>query len=899
MLISKSIPNLINGVSQQSPEVRLPSQAEEQLNMLSSIVDGLRRRPGTRHLADLLQRPNSGVFVHVINRDRFEKYVVLAYQGDIRVFDLEGNEKTVNKPDGTNYLTTADPQTAFSAVTVADYTFLLNKGVTARVSSPSANLELVPIVKRIQVIQVSEIDRPGTNNDNRCPPRYGVNVAGVEYIRPVSEGVSGFTAYVASKLTTQLNRPCIATSSTIEIPLGDTEAAFSVQERTLRGSYYTRDRACFYRKVVEGVINTLVSERVVGYESPEGAVVDTAPAEFKEALVHVRQGDYGSDYKILIDGQVKASLTTGTTDRKTIGTIAIATNLFNQLTSASIPELTFQQRGSVIIIRAANADRDFTLSTEDSLGGDALIACKDRVQSFTDLPTVASEGFTIKVAGQDGLEADDYYVTYSELSDDGTATSGTWKESCKKGLDERPVPATMPHALVSEADGTFTFKVLDWSPRVAGDENTAANPSFVGRRINDIFFFKNRLGLLSDENVIFSEAGEYFNFYPTTVLQLLPSDPIDVAATSEKVSILRQAIPFNEQLLLFSDQTQFILRGGDVLSQETVSIDITTRFDSSLLAKPVGVGKNVYFATTRGDFTNIREYFVDPDSQLNDAANISSHAPEYIPGTAVNIVGSSTEDIVMLQTNERPRSLYVYKFYWQGNEKIQSSWSVWEFSGDIVGMSFIDSLLVLVISREGVLSLESLDVSSSARLLDARYGREVCMDRLVFVNQGDALPWTAPDLTALDISGYSYSGYSLTEVVDNGVALQDIIIGVPYRSYYEFSRFVVSDSQTRVATLNGRLMMRFVAVSYLDTEAFNVVVNTVGRPEQRIEFTGRLLGAPGNVIGRQPLVSGSYRFPLLAEAKYLTLGLESVGHHPCAFMAAEWEANFHQSARRT
>ena len=46
-LVSKSIPNLINGISQQPPEVRLPSQGEVQENGLASVVRGLEKRPGT------------------------------------------------------------------------------------------------------------------------------------------------------------------------------------------------------------------------------------------------------------------------------------------------------------------------------------------------------------------------------------------------------------------------------------------------------------------------------------------------------------------------------------------------------------------------------------------------------------------------------------------------------------------------------------------------------------------------------------------------------------------------------------------------------------------------------------------------------------------------------------
>ena len=67
----------------------------------------------------------------------------------------------------------------------------------------------------------------------------------------------------------------------------------------------------------------------------------------------------------------------------------------------------------------------------------------------------------------------------------------------------------MPHVLIRTADGNFRFTQVDgssytiaatsydvpsWGQRVAGDVNSAPDPSFVGKKINDILFYRNRLG---------------------------------------------------------------------------------------------------------------------------------------------------------------------------------------------------------------------------------------------------------------------------------------------------------------------------------------------------------------------------------------------------------------------
>ena len=52
-LVSRTIPNLVQGVSQQPEVLRLSSQATTQLNGFSSVVEGLKKRPPTNYIAKL------------------------------------------------------------------------------------------------------------------------------------------------------------------------------------------------------------------------------------------------------------------------------------------------------------------------------------------------------------------------------------------------------------------------------------------------------------------------------------------------------------------------------------------------------------------------------------------------------------------------------------------------------------------------------------------------------------------------------------------------------------------------------------------------------------------------------------------------------------------------------
>ena len=77
-LVSGSIPNFVNGISQQPAPLRLPTQGEVQENAISSVVKGLSKRPPSEHVAKLSNAGGSNLtqstdaFFHTIRRDEKE-----------------------------------------------------------------------------------------------------------------------------------------------------------------------------------------------------------------------------------------------------------------------------------------------------------------------------------------------------------------------------------------------------------------------------------------------------------------------------------------------------------------------------------------------------------------------------------------------------------------------------------------------------------------------------------------------------------------------------------------------------------------------------------------------------------------------------------------------------------
>lgn len=141
-MLNISIPNLLNGVSQQPANLRFPTQAEVQENAYSSVVDGLGKRPPTEHIAKLNTGSAGDAFVHAIDRGGDSgSYIVVIRDNALQVFDQNGAAQSVAFPDGTGYLDLTTDQvaagvtSAFKAVSIADFTFIVNVNKTVAMDS--------------------------------------------------------------------------------------------------------------------------------------------------------------------------------------------------------------------------------------------------------------------------------------------------------------------------------------------------------------------------------------------------------------------------------------------------------------------------------------------------------------------------------------------------------------------------------------------------------------------------------------------------------------------------------------------------------------------------------------------------------------------------------------------
>jgi hypothetical protein len=812
-IVSRSIPTLLRGVSQSSDSSKQSDHADIQDNADSNPVVGLVKRSGIQHVTNLSTSTLGNVHIQTINRDVNERYVAIFSNGNVKVYELDGTEKTVTKPDGTAYLNTSNPRDTIKTVTIADFTFVVNTN------------------------QVTAMD------------------------------------------------------------------------------------------------STLSAGNIT------------------QAIIFVKQVSNDTVYSVTVDG---VTVTDDTTNDSSLSTSQVAADLQSGLNSG-LSGFTIARSGSVIHIKKSDGS-NFAIDGTDTQGNTQLTIVKNSVQRFTDLPAVSPNGMVVEVKGDESTNFDNYYVKF--VTNNGNALEeGQWEETVEAGIQFKFDYATMPHVLIRQADGNFRFARVDgdtytlsgttytlpvWGERTAGDTESAKDPSFIGSKINNVFFFRNRLGFLADDNVILSNVSEFFNFFPDTVLTVVDSHPIDVAASHTKVAILKHAVTMGEQLILFSEQTQFVLSSSaDNLTPTTANVLVSTEFESSDDAAPVGSGNSIYFLTKKGNFAGIREYITQTNETARDAANITIHVPRLIPSNIFKLAVSNNQDILVCVGTDNPNKLFINRWLF-GNQgqKVLNSWFTFTINENrsIKNVDFIGTDLFLVIEEANTVTLEKIPFESDFKETNADF--EFHLDHKVteadvtvsYNSSTDKTTFTLPyrlrakmDIvgrflasnetsTFVDINGVTQTlkpatviqstnltnGSTATIEANGDYRNAKVIIGEPYDMHYRFSKQRITETpqQNSAEIISSRLQLHHFYIKFEKSGFFQVEVTPELRDTSTHKFSGRFLGAASAAIGQLNLETGTFRVPIMSRADKVDIDVKNKTFLPTLLASAEYEAMFHMKSRR-
>lgn len=631
------------------------------------------------------------------------------------------------------------------------------------------------------------------------------------------------------------------------------------------------------------------------------------PAQQHHAVVYVK-GSYmssnGGVWSLYLNDTLAAQEAAGSGGRDTT---EIAKAFYDDLIVAYPTDWTFDLQGSFVFIRR-NDGGPFTIRAEDPNGDRDIEVTYLNVRKTDELPARAYNGQVVRVVS-DSTSKGDYWVKF-ETYDNSNIGRGQWIETATPGRKMAFNAETMPHALIRESNGTFTLTPFTWDQRKVGTELAVPDHDFVGRTISDIVLHRNRLWFLSDETAFASRDKEYFNFFPEKSIDVLDTDPFGLTASTNKVSILKAAVPFQKTLFLTADEAQFEV-SGDILSPNKAAIDLTTNYTVTGSCRPEVLGNALYLAASDGDNAAVLEYILDQDTLTNVAADVLKHAKGFVKGPLRRMTGDPLSGTLFSLTSRDLSTIYTYSVFYNGNEKVQSAWGRWCVDGEVLDIAFIDGFLLILIRRDGVTFFEKITVG----IQDYDGWRFVPrMDREVRVQgtydaETNLTTWTLP-YASEGVVGLTGWGFEEEYMRLRGIVIEtdgttvtafgdwsegECLFGYPFPSKVTLSGIYERDA-TGMAILSGRLILKKMVIHYQDSGSFAVVVRPRQRASRRYEFLGNVIGT--YVPGRDGIRTGIFKVNPSGRGDETVIEIVNDTIMPHTITSIAWTGFFNEISRQ-
>ena len=899
--VTQRIPNFLLGISQQPDNRKFPGQLKDCVNAFPDYTLGLLKRPGGQFKANLQGATTEGKWFSIL-RDPQEKYVAQYDDNTFRVWNLlDGSPRAVDMGSdtgvpGTCNLTNlkADLATYNTAVTTtatrltelhaaqATYAEVLAGQDSTEVAlfevqydydKPGEIEQTVKsgILKNANNVYIVKNNNTVVGSTTTLPSGYAL---GTEFTNEYPLIASaGYRVYQAVQTIAATHDATDLSNAETAMNTAQTNYNNAVTaEATALTNYQDEVDNCEITAIPgDGYLNGATASDievltlndytfVLNKAKTVALEADTTAAKPNEAFVVVKTIGQGH-YKIFLDGTQRASVN-GPSDAD-----ALVASFKSSINGQTFGGTTFTAEtvGPGLYI---SADAEFTISVVGGPSENSLFVFQETTPTVADLPIQCRDGYVVRVVNSADIDVDDMYVKFVA---DGTATygAGVWEETTAPGIQYKFDPLTMPHQLVRQADGSFTFGPVSWEDRLVGDETTNPNPSFVGQKINNLFFYRNRLGFLSNEAVVMSRAGDYFNFWVTTALTVTDDDPIDITASSIRPVNHRYVLPTSVGLVLFSDNEQFILTtDADILSPKTAKINELSTYECDPTVEAVNLGISQAFLSKTPLYTRVYEIGNISTDRPPEMIEPSIIVPELIPETVDSFIASPALSMLSLGTSGNS-TIYQYRFIAQGQNRT-SSWYRWGLTGTLLDQFFDASAYYATVANGTDVYVQSYDLTQASEegflTLPTGEKTDVCLDLWnvnpyrTYDDSADTtrifLPYdtvSGKTLSVVILGGYIGDDAGLTAAsvgavlyptvagsagayyvdVDGDYRGRDLIIGYIYNMEVSLPKFFMtqSDGQTAQSDFTSDLIIHRIKVSTGLSGPVKYQIDITGRPE--------------------------------------------------------------------
>mgnify|MGYP003146999313 CR=1 FL=1 len=721
--ITQTIPNYGAGsISEQPDQLKRPGQVIDSVNVIPDLVYGLYKRPGSKRIGSSKLAtnkygessiPSGGSWFHYY-RDATEGSYIgqVDSGGKIRIWSCnDGTEKSVwyvtdntvyngataAHTSITSYLTPSPSSDSedIQALTINDTTFITNRSkvvattgtTTARPNTYFAYLDLLrtengrqyainvysnettTTLKRATRVKIIDDDLGEGNGTAKCQG-IGTQVFG------------GTETNTGSR-----------TNLTFRLNILGQQGRMNDGHATPTGDAFT----CAYNRKItllhggedwetNDTTPALAATGVITMDQSGGASSGGSPDQYSDAAEYqIKVTDHEEVItKGYINGGFNGVIRPAPTPFDADTAVTADTILGSIVTELSGTGITATVIGTGIYLSSSSA---FNIEVLDR---DLMNVMQGEVNDVAKLPIQCKDGYIVKVSNTQQSNEDDYYLKFKgENNQDGT---GSWVECPEPGIVKSFDASTMPHILERQSDGEFLVKQATWADREVGDNTTNPIPTFVGKTVNKVIFFRNRLAFLSGESVICCRPGtvDEPNFWAATALAVSAVDPVDISASSSYPSDLMDALEINAGLLVFAENTQFLLSSDDtIFNPDTAKLRKVTTYNYNKVIPPISLGSTIAFIDNSGKY-----------SKFNEVANIAREGEplvveqsKLVPSLLnknIDLLTNSQENGIVLFGRTDTDTVYGYKYFGSAERRQQASWFKWEHNNPIKYHFIID-----------------------------------------------------------------------------------------------------------------------------------------------------------------------------------------------------------------
>ena len=756
--INQRIPNFLGGVSQQPDKIKFPGQLRVCDNAVPDITFGLKKRPPGEFVGTLSGSTSTGHWYEIL-RDGDEKYLVQITESNvgtstkpIKIWDLaNGNEQSLTNGAGDsvfNYLAQSGNQ-RYAVTTIQDYTLIANPDKTvaigtgtvptpiengdygyARLDTVAYNTEYIlyhtnpPTPRtyyRVTSLKVDKLESgntvgptwDATHDDAQDAGMVQFSFSGGDALNVVATNCDEITG------TLTVNGTAYIANQTATYQGDDTSGTPATSGTGSEFLGYTQEYHTRYTATV-----TLKNGGLIRETNQQ-----TAKAKFIEL------GIEGIPYRISVE-EVEPVTTYldvpnigyfKTPKNPDNGTLSMAT-ILNGLASSvnsNLSNVTADVVGSGLFLKGASA------SAVNFLGGavnENMSVISQKAQDISRLPAMNKHGYVAQISNTADLDTDDYYVTFVADSFNGSNAntaigSGSYEETIRPhnfagtAAEDAMIDGfdlnTMPHALINNRNGTFTFVKLDeatanslgnqnyWKDRQVGDNISNPFPTIVGKKITNMFFHRNRLGLVADEQIVMSQPGQYFNLFIVSAIAASDDNPIDITVSDIKPAFINHTLPIQKGIMMFSDNGQFLLfTESDIFSPKTVRLKKISSYECDATIEPVDLGTSVLFTSNVSAYARAFEATVVDDDVPPKIIEQTRVVPEFLPKDITKSTNSAAIGITTYG-KKGDSTVYHYKYYDAGNQREQSAWYSWTLTGTMQHMLYTAGSFFTVTLHDG------------------------------------------------------------------------------------------------------------------------------------------------------------------------------------------------------